>query len=195
LQPDGRGLASVLAYLALNQPEHFQTVVEAVRQVIPSILRLRFDKQQQGGFLDVLLFDFKGAAGIRATHASTGTLFALGLITAILGPNRPTVLLLDDIDHGLHPQAQSQLIAVLRRFLDLYSDLQIIATSHSPYILDQLAWNEVRVTSLDDDGSANCVPLTDHPNVEKWKDAMSPGEFWSHAGEEWVKKLPHRVAP
>jgi hypothetical protein len=29
-----------------------------------------------------------------------------------------------------------------------------------------------------------------------WKDSMSPGEFWSHAGEDWVKQLtPQAVAP
>lgn len=191
--PDGAGLASVLAYLALNQPDEFQAVITSFRQVISPVLRVRFDKVPQVGFADVLLFDFIGASGVKASHTSMGTLFALGLITALLGPGRPGVLLLDDLDHGLHPKAQMELVAVLRQFLDRYPDLQIVATSHSPYILDRLEWNEVRVTSLKDDGSAVCVPLTDHPDVERWKEAMTPGEFWSHLGDEWVRKLDRKA--
>jgi len=92
-----------------------------------------------------------------------------------------------------------ELISVLRKLLEQYPDLQIIATSHSPYILSKLEWNEVRVTGLKDDGSAICARLEDHPEVERWREAMTPGEFWSHAGDDWVKKLdksqPATAAP
>lgn len=73
--------------------------------------------------------------------------------------------------------------------IDETSFLQIIATSHSPYILDKLEPNEVRVTGLGEDGSVVIAPLTDHPAYEKWKDSMTPGEFWSHTGEDWLKKI------
>ena len=47
----------------------------------------------------------------------------------------------------------------------------------------------MRVTGLRDDGSAICARLEDHPEVERWREAMTPGEFWSHVGDDWVKKL------
>ena len=187
LRPSGKGLASVLAYLRLNRPERFDAVVDSFRKVITSVDRVRFDKVQTQGFADTLLFDFTGASDVPSAHVSTGTLHALGLITSILGTEGPRVLLLDDLDHGLHPKAQLDLVDALRNLLQQNPELQIIATSHSPYILDKLKWNEVRVTSLLGNGSALCKPLSDHPLHDKWKDAMTPGEFWSHAGEEWVK--------
>ncbi|MBX9628730.1 MAG: AAA family ATPase [Gemmataceae bacterium] len=199
MQPTGHGLASALAYLALNQPEQFHGIVAELKEIIPTVRRLRFDKVQGNGFGDVILFDFAGAAGVRASFASTGTLIALGVLTAILGPERPGLVLLDDLDHALHPKAQLELVAVLRRLLGLFPDLQIIATSHSPYILDRLGWDEVLVTTLSDDGATVCKPLSEHPDYGRWKDAMSPGEFWSHAGEEWVakarRKEPAAAAP
>jgi hypothetical protein len=89
-----------------------------------------------------------------------------------------------------------ELVSLLKRLLDEEPDLQIIATTHSPYILDRLNANEVRVMALKDDGSAVCGRLEDHPKYPMWKDSMSPGEFWSHTGEDWVKQLtPQSTAP
>ncbi|VTR90955.1 atpase : Uncharacterized protein OS=Chondromyces apiculatus DSM 436 GN=CAP_3565 PE=4 SV=1: AAA_21 [Gemmata massiliana] len=190
VQPNGSGLAATLGYLALNQPEQFAQIVSNFRSLIPNVEHIRFDEVKSGtGTNKVLLFDFSGGRGIRSNFASNGTLYLLGLLTVILGPRRPRVILFDDLDHGLHPKAQMELVGVLRKLLTQFPDLQIIATSHSPYILNQLAWNEVRVTGLSDDGSAICARLEDHPEVERWREAMTPGEFWSHIGDDWVKKL------
>jgi hypothetical protein len=45
----------------------------------------------------------------------------------------------------------------------------------------------VRLTILDDDGAVLTARLQDHPEFERWKDVMTPGEFWSTVGEEWIK--------
>jgi predicted ATPase len=185
----GSGLPSTLAYIKLNQPDNFKLIEDTFRTIIPIVDRVRFDKQQtDGGFGDTIVFDFRGAPTVSASHASNGTLYALGLLTSILGPVKPRIVLLDDLDNGLHPKAQLVLIEVLRKLLDQFPDLQIIATSHSPFILDRLEWNEVRVTALNEDGSAMCKPLTDHPDFERWKESMSPGEFWSTFYEDWLTK-------
>lgn len=183
-----------MAYLALNQPERFAGVVLAARQVVPTIERLRFDKVPHADFGDEVLFDFRGASGVRAAHASSGTLLTLGLLTAILGPERPQIVLLDDIDNGLHPKAQKELVEVLRKLLGQHPDLQVIATTHSLYILHWLEFNEVRLLTLNDEGATVCGRLDQHPDYERWKDAMTPGEFWTHVGEDWLlKKQPEPV--
>ena len=41
---DGEGLASVLAFLALNQPERFESLQAHLRSIIPSVERIRFDR-------------------------------------------------------------------------------------------------------------------------------------------------------
>ncbi len=45
---------------------------------------------------------------------------------------------------------------------------------------------EIRLTTLKDDGSVACARLDEHPEFEKWKETMAPGEFWSMVGEKWV---------
>jgi predicted ATPase len=192
-RPDGYGLATTMAHLLRKYPEQFQAVIDSLQQVIPNLVRIRLDLEQFESnptqFADVLIFDFKGASSVSPASVSDGTMIVLGLLSVIFGPEQPKLILLDDLDHRLHPKAQMQLVDLLRKLLDQFPDLQIIATSHSLYILDKLMPNEVRVMAIKDDGSAVCARLEEHPKYSMWKDSMSPGEFWSHAGEDWVKEL------
>ena len=188
---EGAGLPSLLGYLKLRDDELFDRIEEHFCRVIPNVKKLRIDRSQGGGGTagEMLLFDTTLAAKVPAEQMSDGTLYILALIVAILGPHRPKTLLIDDIDLRLHPKAQYELVTLLKEFLKEFPDLQIIATSHSPYMLDKLEPNEVRVTGLGADGSVVVARLDEHPSFEKWKASMSPGEFWSHTGEEWLKDL------
>jgi predicted ATP-binding protein involved in virulence len=110
----------------------------------------------------------------------------LGLLAVLLGPIHPNVLLLDDIEHGLHPLAQKSLLSVLRKVMDKFPKLQIIATAHSPYLLDHLHPNEIRLMTVGEDGNAVSGKLENHPQFKKWKEEMAPGELWSLFGENWI---------
>ena len=149
---DGFGLAATLNHIKSKYPKRFDAIMDAFRRVIPNVKDVRFDKErvpQSDIYGDILLVDDKGVEGVKAAHVSSGTLFALGLLTMALGPDSPNVILLDDLDHGLHPKAQMELIDVFRGLIDQNSELQLIATSHSPYILDKLKPNEVRVVGAE----------------------------------------------
>lgn len=121
-----------------------------------------------------------------ASQVSEGTLLVLGLLAALHGPDRPNLMLLDDLDRGLHPRAQKELIALLRGLLETNQELQVLASTHSPYLLDCMETNEVRMTHLQD-GATVCAALASHPKFDKWKDEFSPGEMWSLFGEKWLE--------
>lgn len=196
LLADGSGLASLMAYFKLSDEPRYDQIVRLFKTVIPNITGVRLNRVNVGheSFGEGLIFDLPTRRGVTAAALSDGTLYALGLIVKILDPQRPKLLLIDDIDHGFHPKAQLALVDILHKLLEEIPDLQIIATSHSPYILSGLKWDEIRVTNLKEDGTATIAPLKSHPNFETWKEAMSPGEFWSHAGEEWINQLSEKVS-
>ena len=75
----------------------------------------------------------------------------------------------------------------LRQLLASFPDLQIVATSHSPYLIDHLAPEEVRLMITDEGGSVVCARLSDHPELDRWQAFMRAGEIWSMVGEEWVR--------
>jgi energy-coupling factor transporter ATP-binding protein EcfA2 len=207
IDTDGAGLASVLAQMALNRPDDFAELLGALRAVIPQVVRVRLSlaeiKRQEAETLRIdeepvtrhvtrtysghrILFDTKSGTGIPGEAASEGTLLVLGLLTVLMSTPRPKLVLLDDLDRGLHPKAQSDLMAQLRTLLERDPELQIIATSHSPYLVDHLDPREVRLSTVLPDGTIRFAALTDHPEFERWKEAMRPGEFWSTVGERWV---------
>ena len=196
LQPNGGKLASFLTVLALNQPDEFATIQQAFRELVPTIKRIRFDRSldpiKPGMTVDEIIFDLHSGASISARAASEGTLLILGLLAALYNQNSkgPKLILLDDLDRGLHPLAQRNVIDLLRKVLDQKPDLQILATTHSPYLVDSLQPEEVRMTTLNDDGTVACGKLIDHPKFEKWKNEMAPGEMWSMFGEKWVRGYP-----
>lgn len=205
--PDGEGTASVLAYMALNDPDSFNELTRFVRELVPGLRQIRFRKvvvtkaetewirigdsaverstpRSYSG--EAILFDYEHAKDVAAHTLSEGTLILLGFMTVLFGPMRPKVVLMDDLEHGLHPKAQKSLLASLRRVMKMTPGLQIIATSHSPYLLDELRPEEVRLMTVDAEGHAVCGQFKDHPHFAQWKDEMAPGELWSLLGEQWL---------
>ena len=189
MSPDGTGLHSALASMALNDPDSWQALQTNLRQVIPSIRRLRHTKSAGMNQPPSLLFDAVGAESLKADQVSEGTLLVLGLLAAFYSPDRPRLVLLDDLDRGLHPKAQTELISLLRGLMNTNPDLQIVATTHSPYMLDSMKTNEVRMTFLGEHGATVCAALTSHHDFPKWKEEMTPGEMWSLFGEKWLVEM------
>ncbi len=187
LPNDGEGLSSILAGLYLQHPKRFHNLINQLREIIPGVLSVRFKRTpMQDGIADELLFDMQGAENVPAFAISDGTLLTLGLLTVLAAPEPPQLVLIDELERGLHPKALGDLVQQLRRLQEQDPNLQIVATSHSPYLLDHFRAEEILLTSLDREGYAVIKPLTDHPEYERWKDLMAPGEFWSTVGESWL---------
>jgi predicted ATPase len=188
LPSDGEGLSSILAGLRLEHPAKFAEIVNQLKIVVPNLTDIRVRQTQMGpesiGY--EILFDLRGAESIPAGAVSEGTLLALGALTALATCDSPNVALIDDLERGLHPKALGSYIEQLRALQRQDPELQIIATSHSPYLLDYLRADEVLLTSLDGDGYTVVKSLTAHPDYERWKQLMGPGEFWSTVGEDWI---------
>ncbi|MGL4420141.1 MAG: AAA family ATPase [Gemmataceae bacterium] len=212
MEYNGEGLGSVLAYMALNTPETFAELVEIARGLIPGLKRIRFrkaavprietemirigpdtiERRSRRNFQgELILLDFEHAANVSARAASEGTMLILGLLAVVLGPTRPSVLLMDDIEHGLHPLAQEKLVESINGLQHRFPDLQLLVTSHSPYLLDYLHPEQVRIVAAGSDGNALCRRLSDHPKYDKWKGEFHPGEMWSVFGEKWIGQSPH----
>lgn len=197
---DGFGLASALAHLANTDPAVRDEVIAAVQRINPQVEAVRQIVHQvshpvhpQGarGWADGaaapavayrLEVKLRGVGWLPARMLSEGTLLALGVHTALRG-NKPRLLLLDDIDRGLHPRAQRELAAQLRQWVE--DGAQVLTTTHSPIMLDALDPEDVVVVRGGPTG-AQVARLTDHPEWSAWSGAMRPGEFWTWVGEDWL---------
>jgi predicted ATPase len=202
VKPDGYGLASTIAHLMTYERDRFSILEKSLIELIPSVRSIRVrrvemtdptprtvatksDKPQKV-LGDELVLDMRSGKELPASALSEGTLILLGLLTFLTEREPPRLLLIDDLDRSLHPRAQTQLIDLLRKTLDQHADLQIVATSHSPYLIDELNDDEVWVLNLRDDGTAAAACLADHPDAERSRGVLRTGEFLSSVGEDWV---------
>lgn len=198
VEEDGALTAVVLAALKLADDEAFERIESAMRRIVPSVERLRIRaakvKHPSNPAPVVgskLYLDFRGAKDVPAHQASQGTLVVLALLTVLYSPQRPQVILLDDFDHSLHPRAQMELVRMIRELLALddFKETQIIATTHSPYVLDELPPENVIAFALRDDGSVASKSLAEHPDAAKMKGTLRSGQLWSlDAERDWVLK-------
>ena len=187
LSPSGYGLPTILKDLAGNDTAAFLRLQEDLRQVVPHFRELRFGKGRDRAEGPVVTLELVMQQGrIPAHRASDGTLLALALLAATHNSDLPRLLLMDDLDHGLHLSAQIAMVEAIRRVMQTRTDLQVICTSHSPVLLDSFQVAEVRVVALDAQGYTRVRSLADHPPLDPWRASMSTGELWANLGEGWV---------
>ncbi len=204
---DGFGLPSLISYLMTTRRDLFEALEKSFSEIIPSVqrigvrpalIKLREDRlinvngtqipvpEEREVIGDELVFDTLSGKSIPAQAMSSGSLLTLALLTLVHTSNSGATLLLDDIEQGLHPRAQRELITALRTLLALRTDLQVIFTTHSPYILDELALNEVWVLAPDAEGCVACCNLAEHPDSQRALQILTTGEFVDAEGEDWV---------
>lgn len=192
MDPGGGGLAALLATIGLNDTDARARIEEDLRKLVPDFRGLQFKPvsiEAGGGNVEhgfALRLKFAAAGEIPAHLASDGTLIALGVLATLHARHLPGLLLIDDIDHGLHLNAQLQLIRAIKVALDSRPDLRVICTTHSPYMLSEVSPEEVCVMALDGEGHSVIRRLTEHPDIARWRTAMTTGELWANLGEEWV---------
>jgi predicted ATPase len=201
---DGTDTASVLAALKLADDERFEAVVNGLRKLVPAVRRVRIrparvlrrlgERDKPGDHVvkthevmgHQIVFDFEDAADIPAHAVSEGTLVSLALLTVLHSDNRPDLVLIDDIEQALHPVAQIELMKQLAGILESFPDLQIVATTHSPFILDGVAPEQVLVFFRRENGEIVVKPLSEHPDAQRAKGTLSAGQIWTLDPESWV---------
>jgi predicted ATPase len=196
---DGAGLPTLLAHLATTDPARLQSLVESVRRVVPAVEETRqtLRRREPDGLAaheerDTPVFQYrlevkmKGSGWVPADLLSEGTLLTLGIHAVLHQRRPPRILLMDDIDRGLHPKAQRALIKELQE-ISRRGVPQIILSTHSPYILDELPAESVRVVRSDG-GGTRVRALVEHPEWQEWKSSMTSGEFWTYVGEDWLEQ-------
>jgi predicted ATPase len=193
---DGTNTAVALAAMKLGNDEVFERLETAMRKVVPALTHIRIrpalvnyrnNNPPVSGYR--LYFDFLGAPGVPAHGASQGTLLVLALLAVLYGPRRPDLILLDDFDHALHPRAQMELVRMIKQLLTLddFADVQVVATTHSPYMLDELDPSDVQAFALRDDGTVASKRLSEHPEAERTRGTLKAGQLWSLDPErDWV---------
>jgi len=97
---------------------------------------------------------------------SDGTLRFAAITSAFFQPELPGVMMIEEIENGIHP-SRLQLLMDLLRSRSGHGRTQIVATTHSPLALDWLQEEEYATTFLcrrdEATGESSILPLTEVP--------------------------------
>jgi len=184
LEPSGEGFAAVADDLHGNHPERWDALIRELKRWLPEYDNILFETCQEN-MKSIALRTKNGAHRISAKDLSQGTLIALALLTLAYLPEPPTLIGLEEIDRGLHPRLLRQLQDALYRLSypqackESRPPTQVIATTHSPYLLDLFRDHPEEVVLASKEGlDVEMKRLTD---VEHFNDILghSPlSEVW-----------------
>jgi predicted ATPase len=184
LQSTGFGLAAVLDRLKDDYPEKWDLLVKELCEWLPEYDHIEFHRPQDG-FKEIVLRTKIGRHRILASELSQGTLIALALLTLAYAPDPPSLIGLEEIDRGIHPRLLRHLQDALYRLSyperskDKRQPIQVIATSHSPYLLDLFREHPEEVVLADKRGLE--VTMKRMSEIDHYEDIMgeSPlSEIW-----------------
>lgn len=189
LRPDGSNLAAYLYLLRLKHPFAYNQIRHVVRLVAPFFDDFNLEPQALNEDTILLEWRHKGSdAYFNAASLSDGTLRFIALATLLLQPDslRPSVILLDEPELGLHPYAVTMLAAMVKKAA-VYG--QVIMATQSPTLLDHFEPEDVIVANRVN-GEARFERL-DPERLEVWLEDYSLGQLWETnefggvPGPEW----------
>lgn len=178
LQADAANLADFLRRLSEDE-EVWALLKDDARRVLPQLVDIDFELV--GGSspaVAVRLHERGLSSPTFLADASFGTVRLLGLLALMYDPDPPPLTCIEEIDHGLHPQAFDLIVQLLR---DASARTQFLVTTHSPAVVNRLRPEELVVCERREDGSS-AIPALPSSLVREKEDAtkgrLRLGELW-----------------
>jgi predicted ATPase len=183
LTSNGGNLAATLAALRTRAPGDFSALTAELLRLLPEYTGIEFTESASGLVEFALRLDDGGL--VAAGNISQGTLYLLGMLALAFDPDPPAVLCIEEIDRGIHPRMLREVRDALYRLSYPQSfglarrAAQVIATTHSPYLLDLFRDHPEEVVIAQKHGTtARFERLVDRPDVEELLSEGSLGDMW-----------------
>ncbi|OQX06151.1 MAG: hypothetical protein BWK73_31550 [Thiothrix lacustris] len=174
LNSDGGNLAAVLLSLQENQPKRFKLIEKQISRVLSSFDG--FVLEPQYGKV-MLRWRHKQGDKIMGAHlTSDGSLRLFCLITLLNLPveQLPDIILLDEPELGLHPNAITLIAAMIQR---VSHTSQVILATQSPFMVDCFELDNIVVADLEE-GATRLRKLAKETYQQWLDDEFSVSELW-----------------
>lgn len=162
LKPAGENIASVIGHLSRTNPEAMGIITDYLHAVVPMVHGI---ERVPVGPMESLKFQQEMAGAKNPWHfyaqnMSDGTLRTLGVLTALFQGSddyAPSLIGIEEPETALHPGAAAALREALNRAAER---TQVIVTSHSPDLLDDMDISpDALLVVASEQGATRIVPL------------------------------------
>ena len=175
LSKTGDNLPNVIQYLQEQHPDRLEQIYEALRRRIPRLEKVTADAMPDGRLL-LQIKDAPFAQPILSRFASDGTMKMLSYLVLLMAPQPPRFIGIEEPENFLHPRLLPGLAEECRAATE---NSQLLVTTHSPFFLNGMHPEEVRVIYRDERGFSQVARAADIRGVAEFiKAGASMGHLW-----------------
>lgn len=163
LESDARNIAGVLAALPKEKQLEIEAVLTRYASKLPERDIRRVYAETVGRFnSDAMLYceeywrDEGETPTVDARGMSDGTLRFLAILTALLTRPKSSLLVIEEVDNGLHP-SRARLLLDMLKAVGMQRGVDVLVTTHNPALLDAMGNEMVPFITV-----ANRDPSTGH---------------------------------
>ena len=171
----GGNLANVIQYLGERHPSRLERIFDVLRKRVPRLERLLTETMPDGRLL-LQIKDAPFTQPVLARFASDGTLEMLAYLVLLYDPEPPPFIGIEGPENFLHPRLLYESAEECRAASER---TQLLVTTHSPFFLDALRPNEVRILWRDENGHTQTRCVDQVRGVREFVDAGALlGDLW-----------------
>lgn len=172
LKKSGENLANILNELKLNNSYCFDELENTFGHVNPNFKSIDISNLYGQSYITLRERNMKKYVG--ALHVSDGTLHFLLLESIFYNPNRGLLVATDEPERGLHPD---MIISVADMMKEAAKTSQLIAATHSPYLLNQFKLEDIIVFEKNEVNTTEMARLSES-DFPDWEGEYLPGQMW-----------------
>ena len=192
LSPTCDNLPNVIQYLQERYPERLEKIISSLSNQVPRLEKVDTELTMSGR-RRLQIKDAPFEQPILAKFASDGTLKLLSYLTLFHNPHPPQLIGIEEPENYLHPRLLTGLVG---EFLEVLMFSQLIITTHSPRLVNELRAEEVWVLYRDEEGFTVCKRASEMLGVEQLLDAGAKlGKLWMEGYFEFGDPLTNAGGP
>lgn len=176
LRPDASNLAAYLYRMRRRDPDSYSQIRKTVQLAIPFFddFVLKPQVQSNGDEQIRLLWQQKNSDyPMWPTQLSDGSIRFICLATALLQPNPPSTIIIDEPELGLHPYAITLLGSLMR---SASTQMQIIVSTQSMLLLNEFSIDDLIVVEREE--GVSVFKRLAEADFQMWLEDYSVGELW-----------------
>jgi predicted ATPase len=175
LSRSGDNIANVIQFLAEQHPQRLEQIFSVLRQRVPRIESVLSETMPDGRLL-LQIKDAPFSHPVLARFASDGTLKMLAYLVMLNDPSPPPFIGIEEPENFLHPRLLPELAEECRAAI---AQTQLLVTTHSPFFLNGLRPEEVRVLWRDVQGYTQAQRASDLQGVQAFvAEGALLGQLW-----------------
>ena len=192
LSKGGENLPNVIQYLKEQHPERLEQMFTVLRERIPRLERVEAEPMPDGRLL-LQIKDAPFEQPVLSKFASDGTMKMLAYLTILYDPEPPRFIGIEEPENFLHPRLLPELAEECRAASERS---QLLITSHSPFLLNAMRAEEVRVLYRDEQGFTQAVRAYDILGIPEFiRAGATLGHLWMEGHFGFGDPLINQGAP